>query len=137
MCTCICLHTLLSHGKVSFVDIVDVVHIAAMEQIMLADLIGMVCRVLFLSLQLQLIALPSCPVLNSLNTLDLTKGHTTTVTWNISCKMDSNFQELLRVSIKRNTTEGVIVGEVVPGRGDITWIWRTRMIKHSERITYT
>ena len=128
MCTCICLHTLLSHGKVSFVDIVDVVHIAAMEQIMLADLIGMVCRVLFLSLQLQLIAPPSCPVLNSLDTLDLTIGHTTTVcTWNISCKMDGNFQELLRVSFKRNTMEGVIVGEVVPGSGDITWIWRTRM----------
>ena len=122
------LHTLLSHGKVSFVDIVDVVHIATMEQVMLEDLIRMACRVLFLSLQLQLIAPPSCPVLNSLNTLDLTIDHTTTIcTSNISCKMDSNFLELLRVSFKRNTMEGNIVGEVVPGRGDITWIWRTRM----------
>ena len=125
MCTCICLHTLFSHGKVSFVDIVNVVHIAAMEQIMLEDLIGMVCRVLFLSLQLQLITLPSSPVLNSLDTLDLTIGHTTTIfTSNISSKMDSNFQELSRVSFKRNTMEGNIVGKVVPGRGDITWIKR-------------
>ena len=119
MCTCICLHTLLSHGKESFVDIVNIVHIAAMEQIMLEDLVRMVCRVLFLSLQLQLIALPSCPVLNSLDTLDLTIGHTTL---NISSKMDSNLQELSRVSFKRNATEGNIIGEVVPGRGDITWI---------------
>ena len=102
---------------------------------MLEDLVRMVCTVLFLSLQLQLIALPSCPVLNSLDTLDLTIGHTTTIfTSNISFKMDSNFQKLSRVSLKRNTAEGNIVGEVVPGRGDITWIKRTRMIEHSEHL---